>query len=505
MKILSSVFWCVTLLSVNINYAQELMDPKKLPESIISNHNVDIDILIDKVAKNDYTWLNDPAANTNTWTLNQVINMAALNNKAIQQSKKDMDSTKALYIGSIQDFYVPTVSVGAAVSVSKSLNPEVPAGGGVANSDPVANISVPSVNLSWKAFNGLGTMYAYRIAVENHRNAALTYTNSVRTNMYDAVIRYYEQFLRDEDVIVILENINFLRQQLQESEVQFRNGRISDLDLNTARANYYNALPQYYEAERNRFYSRMEFYRFIGYKPQSNETILLSGSLYDVTNVAFTAFNEEESLDFIYSNDTRLASLRSAVSNAASSKGQVNAQRMPTVELTASFSPNYGSDVTIPTFGDAQYRSSLSATARLTIPLTGWIPGTGIASQVKSAEIKRQNAEIALQDAQEQRFTDLQNTLLNIRQVALSVEALRISESNARRAAEAAIAQYRGGRISLIDYNQTLQTYLSTRQSFLTAIYNDLSLRLGLQQAIQPLPGFINEVNRIQDVDVPLP
>ncbi|MGL5721852.1 MAG: TolC family protein, partial [Brevinema sp.] len=452
--------------------------------------------------------LYEQAPVTNEWSLDQAINMAALNNKAIQQSKKDMDSTKALYTGSIQDFYVPTLSVGAAVSITENYNPtrtSVSIPRLSFNNDPVANISVPSVNLSWRAFNGLGTMYAYRIAVENHRNAALTYTNSVRTNMYDAVVRYYEQFLRDEDVIVIIENLHFLRQQLRESEIQFRNGRISDLDLNTARANYYNALPQYYDAERNRFFSRMEFYRFIGYKPQSNETIMLTGSLYDVTNVAFSAFDEEESLDFIYTNDTMLASLRTAVSNAASSKGQINAQRMPTVDFTASFSPNYGSDVTIPTFGDAQYRSSLSATARLTIPITGWIPGTGIASQVKSAELQRQKAEVTLEDAREQRFTALQNTLLNIRQVSLSVDALRISEANARRAAEAAAVQYRNGRISLIDFNQILQTYLTTRQSFLSTIYNDLSLRLGLQQAIQPLPGFINEVNRIQPVDVPLP
>lgn len=492
------------LLLVTPLYAQEMMDPKVLPATLFPEESVDLETLIDRVAAGNTDVIGLPAENTNTLNLADVINMAAANNKVIQQSKKDMDSARALYTGSIQDFYVPSLSVGASLSLGDQYNP---ASFGSFNNitsgtDPVFNIQAPSVKLSWRVFNGFGTLNAYRAAKDTYITAALTYTNAVRSNIYSSVTRYYEQFYREENVRVILDNISILRQQMRESQARYAAGRISDVDLNTSRANYYNSLPNYYNAERLRLFARDDFHRFIGYKPQSNENIVLQGSLYEVTNVMFAAFDEEESLNYIYTNDSMLASLRSTVSNAIYTKGQVNAQRMPTLDLSASFTPNYGSDVTVPTFGNAEYRSSLTGMATLTIPILEWIPGTGLASQVKSAEMKRQRAELQLEDALEQKINDVKNTLMNIKEISLNVDALRISENTARLAANAARIQYQNGRISLLELNQSLQTLLLTRQNLLTMIYNDLSVRLGLQQSIQPLPGFINEVNRIQPVDL---
>ncbi len=476
-------------------YAQDL------PRSLFPNQEIyDIEAQLQRDA-NLGTDIST-ATHTNTWTLQDVIDMALLNNLELAQSKKDYESAKATYTGSIQDFYVPNLSVSASADFrdlfTTSTNSAVQA---AMDEGYTMSLTLPSITLSKTLFNGFATMYSFRIAKQNYLNAQNTYNNQMREVVYQATVRYYDQFLKLEEVKVSLERIKQVKSQLQQAEINFRNGRVSDFDVATAKSQYYSAEPTYFSAEKNRLYAREDFYRYIGYVPESDIHINLKGNLLQVTNVVFSEFDENASIAFIFSNDTQLATLRTAYENSKSQKGIQNSARLPKVNASFFYTPSWGSDVSLGNFSESDYNGAFGVQASISVPILEWIPGTSTASAVKSAQANINKAQFALLDAEEQKLIQIKNNLLTIRELEQSVNAFRISEEQARRAAEIAQAQYGFGRISIIDLNIAQVDYIDAKKSLLTSVYNSLSAKLQLQQAMNTFPAFLEEVKKIENIE----
>ncbi len=249
-----------------------------LPASLFPNHELyDLESLLQQNAEIES--LLDEGIITNYWTLSEVINMAVYNNLELAQVYQDMISSQATYTGSVQDFYVPNLSVSASATFRDSFT---------TSSDPVVvsatdaayhqSITLPSVVLSKTLFNGMYTYYSHRISKENYLNAQNTYSNQIREVAYQAAVRYYDQFLKEEEVKVALERLKQLRDRLAEAERNFQFGRVSDYDVALTRAQYSAAEPDFYSAEKNRLYSRAEFYRYIGYIPEPDVAVRLASS-----------------------------------------------------------------------------------------------------------------------------------------------------------------------------------------------------------------------------------
>lgn len=471
-----------------------------LPESLFPNQELyDLELLLERANNLEQTVNFTPASVTNIWSVQDVIDMAVANNLELAQSKKDFDVAQASYTGSIQDLYVPALKVGASVTARDLFTTsKKPADIAATSEGFTVDVGIPSISLSRRLFAGFANVYNFRISKENYLNAANTYSNLMRSTVYNAVKRYYEQFLREEEVRVALERLKQLQEQLRSAEINFRNGRVSDYDVILTRAQYYSAQPTFFNAERLRLYAREDFYRFLGYLPDNNVRIELKGDLYQITNVRFSEFDENESLAYIFSNDTELATLRTALANSKSTKGLKNAQRMPSLDISFDYTPSWGRDVAVANFSESAYNGSYGVTASLSVPILEWIPGTGIASQVKAAQEEIKKAEFKLLDAEEKKLIDIKNTLLNIRELNQSVAALRISTEQANVAARIAQVQYRNGRVSILDLNRAQVDYIEAKKKLLAAIYDELSARLNLQQSMNPLPMFLDEVKKIE-------
>lgn len=491
MGIISFIICCVT----QIIYTQEL--PKKL----FPNQKVyDLELLLEKAANLEQTVDFAESKITNIWTLEDTLQMAIANNLELAQSKKELDSAKALYTGTIQDFYVPNLSTSFSFTTrdlfTSSTNPER-----IAETAQgfTMDLVLPSVTLSKTIFNGFANLYSYRIAKETYLNAQNTYSNKIREIVFQVALRYYDQFLKQEELKVSLERLRQLRDQLKQAEINFQNGLVSDYDVTLSKSQFFSAQPTYYQAEKNRLYSREDFYRYIGYIPNNQVKVKLKGSLLAVTNVIFSQFDEDSSLEYILSNDTALATLRTAYINAKNIKGQKNAVRMPKLSVQFDYTPSYGRDVAIGSFGEAAYNGSYGVGASLQIPILEWIPGTGAASQVQSSEENIKKAQFALLDAEEQKIIEIKNTLLSIRELNQSVAALRIGEQQAKRASEIARQQYQNGRISILELNRAQVDYIDAKKNLLNSVYNEFQSKLILQEAINGLSAFLEEVTKIQE------
>ncbi|MGL4561718.1 MAG: TolC family protein [Brevinema sp.] len=449
------------------------------------------------------------ATQTNILSLPSVIDLAVQNNLELAQSKKELDSTKALYTGSIQDFYVPNLSTSIGVSATDYFGSSknkviggitIPNATSFDNQGFFINFTVPTVTLSKTVFNGLGTLYAHRIAKENYLSAQNIYTNKIREVIFEAVTRYYDQILKQEEVKLALDRLKQLKGQLELAEINFKNGRVSDYDVALARSQFYAAQPDFYRAEKNRMVAEEDFFRYIRLKPSTNQYMQLEGELLEVTNIQFSSFDDEESLNFILTNDTVLQQLRTAFKNAKNIKGQQNSVRMPKIDLNFSFNPSYGANTPASQFNQATYEGTYSLGASLRIPILEWIPGTGVASQVKSANEQIKKAEFTLLDAEEQKIIEVKDTLLSIRELNQTVEALKITEIQSKRALEIANEQYRAGRLSLLELDKAQTDYNDARRQLVAAVYNEFRTKLFLQASINNLSMFVEEVSKINAV-----
>ncbi|MGL4394469.1 MAG: TolC family protein [Brevinema sp.] len=468
-----------------------------LPQSLFLNTEfTDLETLLSK---------NEPvkfsqASETNLMTLSNVIELAVLNNKELAQSKKELDSTKALYIGSIQDFYVPELSATFGMSLTDYFG----SSNALADKGMYMNFVLPSITLSKTVFNGFGTMYSHKIAKENYLAAQNSYTNKIREVVLDSVTRYYDQILKQEEVQLAVDRLKQLKSQLEFAQINFRNGRVSDYDVAQAQSQFYAAQPEYYRAEKNRLVSQEDFYRYIGWKEKFDEYLLLEGDIFSVADIQFSAFDEQESLNFILTNDSALSQLRTSFENAKNQKGVQRAAIMPKIDLSFNYNPNYGANVPASEFRDAKYEGNYSFGASLRVPILDWIPGTGAASKVKSANEQIKKAEFALFDAEQQKIIEVKSNLLTIRELKQSVEALKVSETQSKRAFEIAQRQYRNGRITLIELNQTQNDYNNARSELLLAVYNEFSAKLFLQSMINNLPLFVEEIHKISIKEEPV-
>lgn len=495
---MSKHYICVTIFFIfitSINHAQSL------PKSLFPNQEVyDVELLLEQDANLGNSTILNPASQTNQWTLQDVIDMAVVNNLDLAQAKQDLDSAKALHTGSIQDFYLPNLNLGTSAEFrdlfTTSTNPANIAATGEGFR---ADIVLPSVVLQKNLFNGFADLYAYRIAKQNHLNAQNTYSNKMREIVYETTLRYYDQFLKQEEVKVSLERLRQVRDQLDQAEVNFRNGRVSDFDVSLTRSQYYAAEPVFYSAEKNRLFSRADFYRYIGYVDEPDTHIELKGELLEVTNVVFSEFDENASIEFILSNDTAIATLRANFKNSKSQKGIENSVRLPKLGVQFDYTPSWGRDVAIGSFAESAYNGSYAVRASLQVPILEWIPGSGVASRVKSAEANVVKSQFALLNAEEQKIIEVKNNLLTIRELSQSVEAFRASEEQAALAAQIARTQYALGRISVIELNQAQVDYIDAKRNLLVSVYNELQSKLMLQQAINNLPSFLEEVKKIQE------
>ncbi|MGL4366790.1 MAG: TolC family protein [Brevinemataceae bacterium] len=486
----------LSILSVVMIFGQEGVLPKSLfPEADL----YDLELLLQKDA--NFEDILQGTNISNEMSLQDTIEMAIQNNLELAQAKKEMDSARALYTGSVQDFYVPSLSVGVGAALrdlfTTSKDPVI-----IAETEKLGftfDLTLPSITLSKNIFNGFADFYAFRIAKENYLNAQNTYTNKMREIVYQTVVRYYDQFLKLEEVKVSLERIKQLRDQLEQAQINFRNGRVSDYDVALSRSQYFAAQPVFFAAEKNRLFSREDFYRYIGFVPKPGEAMYLKGNLYEVTNIQFTAFDEEVSLAYILSNDTQLVTLRTAFINAKSQKGIQNSVRMPKINVQFDYTPSWGRDVALGSFGESAYNGAYGVGISLRVPILDWIPGTGTASKVKSAEQKVIQSSLALLQAEQERIIQVKNTLLTIREFGQSVESLRISEQQADRASQISRIQYQNGRISILELNQAQVEYIDAKKQLLFAIYNELQAKLTLQESINNLPAFIEEVSKLQN------
>jgi len=489
------IIYVLIVMGLKITYAQDL------PKNLFPNQNIyNLDLLLQKEANLGQELPLSRPKITNLWILDDTIQMAMANNLELAQTKKALDAAKALYTGTIQDFYVPSLSTSLSFSTrdlfTTSKNAVIIE---ETSQGFTMDLVLPSITLSKNIFNGFANLYSYRIAKETHLNAQNTYSNKIREIVYQTTIRYYDQFLRKDEVEVSLERLRQLKSQLEQAEINYQNGLVSDYDVTLSKSQFFAAQPVYFSSEKERLYAREDFYRYIGYIPNNQVYVELQGSLLQVTNLEFTKFDEDSSLEYILSNDTALATLRTAYINARNTKGQKNSVRLPKLAVQFDYTPSYGRDVAIGNFKEAAYNGSYGVGASLQIPILDWIPGTGVASQVQAAEENIKKAQFALLDAEEQKIIEIKKVLLSIRELNQSVSALRISEQQAGLASEIARKQYQNGRISILELNLAQVDYIDAKKQLLNSVYREFQSKLILQEAMNNLSAFLDEVSKIQE------
>lgn len=317
-------------------------------------------------------------------------------------------------------------------------------------------------------FNDKGTSYSASLGISLGLNASsvyaiknirlayqsklLSYEDACNQLEIQVIKNFYSLIAERENLGVLNETLNLARQQLEKSQLGFNNGLVSELILTQSKLALENAR---YElgAARLIFETHMEEFLALLGLSQGTETVL-SGKIeisgFDVDAEALIRQYLPGRPDIVIRRQ-EIERLENAERQAALNS------RSPSIDLSLGWrSANF-----------APFSDSLSGTAKITIPIDSWIPGTRGAQSVRNAGIAIDKARLDLKIAENQAAIQIRSLAANVRNSWDSVEIARLGLQAAELSYELTEQGFRNGAIEYLKLEDARNNLTNIRQRLL--------------------------------------
>jgi outer membrane protein len=309
---------------------------------------------------------------------------------------------------------------------------------------------------------------------------------------------YFDEIVAERHVTAARAQLVSLNEQLEAARHSFDAGVASITDVDDTRSRAASARAQEVGAMNDLESSRAALEAIIGQppgrlSPLRKATVLPKPLPSDVTDWVQRATEDNP--------DVKAAR---AVARAADYElDRSRAQRLPSVDLVATYGGNYaGGNITDPINYDSNVRDK-QISLQVTLPL---LDGGGMHAQVAEARAQRGRAQSDITTAQRKAALDARQSYAAALSGASQVEALETAVSAGQSAVKGNRAGYGLGiRINSDVLNAEQQLY-STMQDLDKARYDTLFAGLKLKAAAGQLSvGDLQGINELLDTEAPLP
>ena len=424
-------------------------------------------------------------------SLEEALETARENSLSLYTAEKNLDSAHRNYANRGNAFY-PSIRASSSLNRSNSessasgLIPVSPAGNGIYDqvmqyereTSPVSLSAGISASLTLNPAIGDGIKYL-RKALDS---AGLDLEEAEKALERDVKVSFYNLLYMDSSIRLTRESMEILKGEYDLAMADFRNGRISELELLNTQVAYKNMEPTLARQLTSYRELRSQFFLLLGI--EGDDSIRFDGSIEVPDKLDALSF-ETESLDSHFS----VAALDNSIA-----RGQINLKSLihegfyPSLSLSASLSPvvsdPFSGDTWESGFRDP-WSDTGSVSLSVSLPLDSWLPGssvrTSIQEQENNLEVLIKQRAHTLQSVSEETgllYANLKDSLLNIESLDLNVQV-------ARRAYELTEEGYRRGSIEFLDLkeaendlNSARQNLLQEKLSLLTTLF-DLEYALG--------------------------
>lgn len=395
-------------------------------------------------------------------TLEDAVNLAINYNLNLQKHQIDLAASGYSEKNLWAEIF-PTISANASIGYRSNLFSDTP----LVNSGFNYSIGF-GVNLGLNA----GIPYTIRNIRLAHQSNLLAFEDAVNQLSIQVTKRFYSLITEKNNLNLLEEILDLAQRQYTRSNVLFRNGLTSELSLLQSRLAVENARYNL-SAARITFNNNMsEFLAMLGMHSISpNTEIVLSGDI-DIVKIDVDA-------ELLIKQHLRLRPdmIRAAreIERLENTRIQTAAQnRAPTVSLSMDWNSS-----TFDPFSD-----SLSATARLSIPVDPWIPGTPRAQSVSRATDAVEKAKLDLEMTETAAITQIHSLAALLRNSWDSILIARLSLEAASRSYQLTEEGFLNGTVESLILQDARNNMANARQRLLQTEFSYFNMILDLSAAL---------------------
>jgi multidrug efflux system outer membrane protein len=394
-------------------------------------------------------------------SLDKAIALALENNLSLKKNLIDLSGAE--YSASrLWSKVFPDITASAGVSYSSALF----SGDGFALDDKKLNLSVGfAIDLRLNA----GIPYAIKNIKLAYQSSLLNYEDA-RNQLVIQITKKFFSLIAEKNNLDYLENIlNLAQMQFERNQISYNNGFIGQLTLMNSRLSVENARYNL-SAVRSAFaYNTGEFFVMLGMAQDTDASLLGNIEIVRIDAEAETLIRE------YLPQRPDIISRRQEI------------QRLEYAEKQDAFSSRAPSLILSVDWGSRNFdpfNDTLTGSARLSIPVDSWIPGTTRSQNILKAAQSVEKAKLDLQIAEDSAKTQIRSLASNLRNSWDSVEIARLSVGVAERSYELTDTGFRNGTIESLVLEDARNNLANSRQRLLQSELSYLNMTLDLCAAL---------------------
>jgi len=354
----------------------------------------------------------------------------------------------------------PAISANASAGYRNSIfNDSAPSGSGF-------NYSIGlGISLGLNA----GIPYILKNISMAHESNILKYEDARNLLSIQVTKNFYSLVAENNNLNFLTEVFNLAQRQFTRSETLFRNGMVGELSLTQSRLALENAR---YSLEAARIIHKnnmAEFLAMLGLPPEEN--ITLSG---EVSIIKIEADSEYLIREYLPRRPDIIQS-RHEIERLKSTQIQTVMQsRAPSLNLSVDWN-----STSFDPFSD-----SFSATARLSIPIDPWIPGTSREQAITKASGAVEKARLDLEMTENSAKTQIRSLTSLLKNSWESILIARLSLQAAQRGYQLTEQGFQNGTVEALTLQDARNNMTNARQRLLQAELSYFNMILDLSASL---------------------
>ena len=377
-------------------------------------------------------------------------------NYAIQQARERIKEQEGLIV-EVKSRAIPNVSLNS--SYTKEDESLVPAGAMRTDQDWAIILEARQA-----LYAGGGISAALDAQKISRQAALLDLKSAINDALLEVRTRYYDVLLAREQISVQEQNVQLLREQLQNAKNRFEAGTVSNFEVLRAEVELANAQPELIKARNRRRTSVDQLRQSIGYTNSTPENLRKTPEFIGTLSFEPVSYDLQKSLDSARVNRPDLQRLdRVAKSREANVRIQKAGYR-PTLDLVG------GYEVVKDSTSD-RFRDSLDG---WTVGLqSSWaiFDGRATAGKVAQARSQLRQAQLGASEKELAVEVEVRTALSSLQEAAELAEAAQKVVAQAEEALRLADARYGAGSATQLDVLQARVSLTQSRTNQLEANY----------------------------------
>ncbi|OQY37712.1 MAG: hypothetical protein B6229_07885 [Spirochaetaceae bacterium 4572_7] len=394
---------------------------------------------------------------------NEAVKLGLKQNINLKRDLINLDSTQEKVDNSWNQF-LPDLSVSSGISRNEQFL------SGSSNNDP------------WKLSISGGASYSigFDTFLDMDRDKMLLRSQELQydiseKNLELSIRKQFKYLLAFKENLTLQEkNITLAQKRYEQSQINFKNGLISELDLLKAQNSVESLKPKYQDADTGYKQQIMSFQSLLGLDLSQN--IELEGSL----DVVYYVLTPEIILESFLS---KRLDVHNSLINIELLENQYEITKTKNLSPTISLRANWDNNINT-LFDDAEWRDSTTISATLSMALDGFIPGSSKNININNSQRAIEDSKLKLLNTKNDAEEEIRSILMKLEGAWANIETTKLSVILAQKTYEMTEKAFQRGSSEFLDVEDSQNKLLSTKQDLLLSKYNYLAGILDLELAL---------------------